>query len=91
LGTPKEFVLEQNYPNPFNPNTTIKYYVPGNSFVTIKIYDVLGNELKTLINDEKSAGYYKIDFDASQFSSGIYIYELKSNEFVASKKMLLIR
>jgi glucose/arabinose dehydrogenase len=91
LGTPKEFVLEQNYPNPFNPNTTIKYYVPEHSFVTIKIYDVLGNEIKTLINDEKSAGYYKIDFDASQFSSGIYFYVLKSNEFVASQKMLLIK
>ncbi len=91
LTVPTEFSLEQNYPNPFNPTTTIKFQIPGLSFVTLKIYDVLGNEVATLVNEEKPVGSYEIQFDASNHSSGIYFYKLHAGDFAETKKMLLLK
>jgi photosystem II stability/assembly factor-like uncharacterized protein len=88
---PSAFYLGQNYPNPFNPTTKIKFAIPKSSFVNLKVYDVLGNEIATLLNEEKPAGLYKIDFDASGLSSGVYFYKLISGGFVETKKMILIR
>ena len=85
------FYLEQNYPNPFNPVTTIKYQIPELSFVTLKVYDVLGNEVVTLVNSERSAGNYEVEFYASNLSSGIYFYQLKTDNYVETKKMILLR
>ena len=84
-------LLEQNYPNPFNPTTTIKYQIPELSFVTLKIYDVLGNEISTLINEEKPAGSYEVEFDAKILSSGVYFYRLQTGNYVETKKMVLLR
>ena len=88
---PKEFILAQNYPNPFNPSTTIKYSIPHQSNVILKIYDVLGKEIETLVNEEKTVGNYQVEFDASSFSSGVYFYQLRAGEFVQTKKMLLLK
>ena len=88
---PNEYNLSQNYPNPFNPSTTIKYQIQDISFVTIKVYDVLGNEIATLVNEEKPAGSYEVEFDATQLSSGIYFYRLQANEFTQIKKMILLK
>jgi hypothetical protein len=90
-GQPQGFYLEQNYPNPFNPTTTISYQITGLSFVTIKIYGVLGNEMGTLINEEKPAGSYEVGFDAKGLPSGIYFYKLQAGNFVETKKMILLR
>ncbi len=88
---PSGFKLFQNYPNPFNPATTIKYTIPKRSAITLKIYDILGRELITLINEEKDSGNYEIKFDGGNLASGIYFYQLWANEFKQSKKMLIIR
>lgn len=88
---PKEFKLYQNYPNPFNPSTVISWQLPSDSHVLIKVYDILGNEIETLINEEKPAGTYKIEFDASSLSSGVYFYRLQTDLFKEVKKMILIR
>ena len=88
---PTEFALYQNYPNPFNPSTLIKYEVPENSFVSIRVYDLLGEELATLVNEEKSAGSYDVNFDAGQLSSGFYIYTIKAGNFTSTKKMMLMK
>jgi hypothetical protein len=93
---PKTMELFQNYPNPFNPTTTIKYQIPELSFVTLKIYDVLGNEIATLVNDEKPAGSYEVEFSVGRDStpdiaSGIYFYSLKAGSFFVTKKMILLR
>ncbi len=88
---PKEFSLSQNYPNPFNPVTIISYQLPESGFVTLKIYDILGNEVEILINEEKPAGSYDITFDASNLPSGIYYYKLTSGSFVETKKMVLLK
>ncbi len=90
------FFLEQNYPNPFNPTTRISFSLPTDSKVILKLFDILGREIKTLLNKELQAGYYNIDFNASKYPSGVYIYSLKAQEingktFNSSKKMLLIR
>jgi murein DD-endopeptidase MepM/ murein hydrolase activator NlpD len=85
------FKLDQNYPNPSNPTTTISYEIPERSIVTIKIYGVLGNEITTLVNEEKAAGYYDIDFDASELSSGIYFYSLQAGDYIETKKMVLMK
>jgi len=85
------FIINQNYPNPFNPSTTIKYQISNLSFVTIKVYDVLGNELETLISEEKPAGTYEVIFDASNYSSGVYFYRLQAGDFVEIKKMVLMK
>lgn len=87
----KGYTLTQNYPNPFNPTSKISYSIPEQSQVTLKIFDVLGNDIKTLVNEEKTAGNYEIDFDASSFSSGIYFYRLQAGSFVETKKMLLLK
>ena len=91
IEAPSKFLLLQNYPNPFNPSTTIKYQIPELSFVTLKVYDVLGSEVTTLVSEEKLVGSYVVDFDARELSSGIYFYQLNARNFVENKKMLLIK
>lgn len=85
------FSLSQNYPNPFNPVTTINYQIPERGFVTLKVYDVLGNEVATLTNEEKLAGSYKIELNAPDLPSGIYFYRLRTSSFVQTKKMILLK
>ena len=85
---PVEFNLSQNYPNPFNPATMIKYSLPEASRVSLKVYNVIGKEVETLVNDEKPAGTYEVNFDAAQLPSGIYFYQLKTGNFVETKKMV---
>ncbi len=80
-----------NYPNPFNPTTTINYQLPENGFVSIKVYDMLGKEIATLVDGNRVAGYHKVNFDASRLTSGIYIYTITANNFIQSKKMLLMK
>jgi photosystem II stability/assembly factor-like uncharacterized protein len=96
IGTPTKFYLEQNFPNPFNPVTTIKFSIPAVGTrlalsVQLKVYDVLGKEVATLVNEEKTEGSYEVDFNASDLASGIYYYELRSGEFVETKKMILLK
>jgi hypothetical protein len=88
---PTNFILYQNYPNPFNPTTTIKYSVPKQSYVTIKIFDALGREVTTLLNEEKSVGNYSIEFNASSFPSGIYFYRMQAENFMETKKLILLK
>ena len=88
---PSNYQLKQNYPNPFNTVTNIEYEVPKNSFVSIKVYDLLGNELVSLVEDYRQTGRYSIIFDASRFSSGLYFYTMKSGDYFLTKKMLLIK
>jgi hypothetical protein len=88
---PKEYSLEQNYPNPFNPTTTINYKIKEDGIVTLKLYDVLGEEIKTLVNEGKVKGRYSYTFDGSDLPSGVYIYQLQVNDFVASKKLMLVK
>ena len=102
-GTVTKFLLTQNYPNPFNPSTIIRYEIPGqtrndNALVTVKVYDVLGNEIATLVNEEKPAGSYEVEFDGTGLSSGIYFYQLSvrassgsARHYVETKKMVLIK
>ena len=89
--TPKEFRLEQNYPNPFNPATMINYSLPATSYVTLTVYNMLGQEVATLVNEQQSAGEKSIKFDATNLSSGIYVYRLTANAFTEVKKMILIK
>ena len=89
--TLKDFKLDQNFPNPFNPSTKISWQSPIDSWQTLKIYDALGNEITTLIDEYKSVGRYEIEFDASSLSSGVYYYELKAGDFLAVKRMLLMK
>ena len=89
--TPSDFVLTQNYPNPFNPATTIEYSVPNNAFVSVKVYDVMGKEIAILVNGQKTAGNYIVQFDGSNINSGIYFYTLETDGFKETKKMLLIK
>ena len=88
---PSDFVLNQNYPNPFNPSTKISWHAPVGSHQTIRIYDVLGNEVAALVHEFLPAGKYDLDFDASALTSGIYFYKLQAGNFVESKKMLLLK
>lgn len=88
---PKNFSLSQNYPNPFNPSTTIKYTIPKQSKVTLKVFDVLGSELATLINKEQPQGNYEVEFDGKDLTSGIYFYKLKAGDFIETKKMILLK
>ncbi|MCH9030222.1 MAG: T9SS type A sorting domain-containing protein [Bacteroidetes bacterium] len=91
VNKPNKFLLGQNYPNPFNPNTRIFYSIPVKAFVIINIYDVLGNEVATLINEEKREGRYEVLFNANGISSGIYYYRMQANEFVDVKKMIILK
>jgi len=86
-----EYALMQNYPNPFNPITTIKYGIPERSFVELKVYDILGNEISSLVNQELNAGYYELNFNAASLSSGVYFYQLKAGSYIQTKKMLLLK
>jgi len=88
---PTVFALEQNFPNPFNPTTTIKYQIPELSFIMLKVYDVLGNEVATLVNEEKPQGVYTIEFEGSKLTSGVYFYKLRAGTYIETKKMLLIK
>lgn len=96
---PTDFLLSQNYPNPFNPSTKIRYSIPSVTLrraqsdihVTLKVYDVLGNEIETLVNEEKSVGAYEVSWYAEQLPSVIYFYQLKAGNFVESKKMVLMK
>ncbi len=85
------YSLSQNYPNPFNPSTKIKYQVPRFANVVLKVYDILGRHIATLINEEKPAGEYEIEFNGNEISSGVYFYQLKTDNFILSKKMLLLK
>lgn len=86
-----EFILNQNYPNPFNPSTTISWQVPVGSWQTLKVYDLLGREVATLVDEFKPAGSYEVEFDASHLSSGGYFYQLKAGEYVETKKLILLK
>jgi subtilisin-like proprotein convertase family protein len=88
---PDKFVLYQNYPNPFNPVTVIKYSIPKANYVSLAIYDILGREIKTLVNEYRQAGTYTINWDASNYPSGIYFYRLNTKNFTDTKKMVLIK
>jgi hypothetical protein len=95
---PSKFILSQNYPNPFNPLTKIKYSIPNvilseakNLNVTVKVFDVLGREVATLINEEKQPGVYEVEFNASNISSGIYFYQLKTGTYSETKKLILMK
>jgi len=90
-GGPNKYQLIQNYPNPFNPSTTINYQIPERSFVMLKVYDVLGSEITTLVNEEKPVGSYEVEFDAMSLPSGIYFYRLQAGSFVETKKMVLMK
>jgi len=88
---PSEFNLEQNYPNPFNPSTKIKFILPEENFVSLKIFDVLGNEITTLVNETKPAGEYVVDFNAADLVSGIYFYSIQAGSFLQTKKLMILK
>ena len=88
---PEEYLLSQNYPNPFNPTTTIKYQIPEKSYVTLKLFNVIGREVATLVNEVKSKGNYEVEFNGSSITSGIYFYIITAGNFVQTKKMILLR
>jgi hypothetical protein len=89
--TPNQFSLNQNYPNPFNPTTVISYQIPVNSYVKLKVFDMLGREIAALVNERKGAGSYEVNFDASALPSGMYIYRITAGEFSETRKMMLIK
>jgi len=91
VSQPEQFVLDQNYPNPFNPNTRIEFKVPRSGFVSLKVYDVLGREVVTLVNEELKPGSYERTFDGSGLANGVYFYRLRAGEFVDTKKLVLLR
>ncbi|MCH8032515.1 MAG: T9SS type A sorting domain-containing protein [Bacteroidetes bacterium] len=86
-----EFNLFQNYPNPFNPTTTINFTISDLRFTILKVYDILGTEITTLVNEEKPAGNYEVEFDASSLPSGVYFYQLKAGSSIETKKMILLK
>jgi hypothetical protein len=88
---PTEYALEQNHPNPFNPNTSISYSVKEVGFVSLKIYNLLGQEVATLVSKEMAAGRYTVAFAATDLPSGVYVYRLEVNDFTAQKKMVLLK
>ncbi|KAA0236676.1 MAG: T9SS C-terminal target domain-containing protein, partial [Chlorobiota bacterium] len=91
ISQPNVFYLGQNYPNPFNPSTNIKYSIPADGNVTLKIYDILGEEVSTLVNEFQQAGTFDVVFDGSNLSSGVYYYQLTSGELTSTKKMMLTK
>jgi hypothetical protein len=88
---PTQFNLEQNYPNPFNPCTTIEFSLPKSAFVTLMVYNLLGEEVATLVAEKRIAGIHRVDWDARRLASGVYLYELKAGEFEQSKRLILLR
>jgi len=91
VGIPAKYNLAQNYPNPFNPSTTINYELPVTNYVSLKVYDTMGKEVASLVNENKAAGFYSIKFDASKLSSGIYFYKIQAGDFSSVKKFMLIK
>ena len=91
MHTPTKFSLSQNYPNPFNPTTTIEYAIPEDSDVKLSVYDISGHLVETLVDEYHQAGQYDIKWNASKYSSGIYIYRLESSYGIYSRKMVLIK
>jgi hypothetical protein len=89
IDMPSTYLLQQNYPNPFNPSTTILFSIPTSEFVTLKVYDLLGREIATLVNENLSAGSYSYNFDAKNLTSGVYLYKLQAGKYSETKKMLL--
>jgi hypothetical protein len=90
-GIASSYQLNQNYPNPFNPSTKISWQSPVGGWQTLKVYDVLGNEVATLVNEYKPAGNYEVEFDASRLTSGVYLYQMKTGSFIESRKMVLVK
>jgi hypothetical protein len=90
-GMPAQYALDQNYPNPFNPATTVEFRIQSSEFVTLKVYDVLGREVSTLVNEVKEPGTYTVQFDATDLPSGVYFYRLTAGDFVATKKVVLMK
>ena len=88
---PTHFNLEQNYPNPFNPSTTISFNLPAKSFVSLKVFDLIGREVATIVSEEMSAGHYTKQWNAAKISSGIYFYRLQAGSFTESKKFVLLK
>ena len=89
--TPHTFKLNNNYPNPFNPSTKISYSIPKQSRVTLKVFDLIGNEVSTLVSEEMAAGNHEVEFDASKLGSGVYLYKLQAGNFIETKKMILLK
>jgi hypothetical protein len=85
------YSLSNNYPNPFNPMTSIQYVIGSRQFVSLKVYDVLGTEIETLVNEEKTAGSYAINWNAENLPSGVYFYSLQAGDFIQTKKMILLK
>jgi len=88
---PNAFYLEQNYPNPFNSSCAIKYSIPKSSQISLKIFNTLGQEIETLVSDEKPVGTYELNWNAANLPSGVYFYQLKAGEFISTKKMILLK
>jgi hypothetical protein len=88
---PEKFMLHQNYPNPFNPTTTISFELPIESFVSLKVYDILGKEVATLVSDKLGAGHHEVTFNASELTSGVYLYNIQVGSYTQTKKLLLLR
>ncbi len=88
---PSSFSLFQNYPNPFNPSTKIKYSLPNASHVKLVVYDILGNQIKVLVDKNQEPGFYETKFDGADLSSGVYIYQVRADQFVATRKMILTK
>ncbi|NOG99401.1 MAG: T9SS type A sorting domain-containing protein [Ignavibacteriae bacterium] len=88
---PEIFEMQQNYPNPFNPSTVIEFAVPQESKVLLEVFNILGEKLVTLVNEVKTPGYYKVNFDAGLLSSGFYIYRIQADKFIEVKKMILLK
>lgn len=89
--TPKDYFLSQNYPNPFNPVTTIKFELPVASFVTLKVYNILGEEVAVLANGQMEAGYKEVKFHSNALATGVYIYRLEAGDYISVKKMMLLK
>jgi hypothetical protein len=89
--SPRQFRLEQNYPNPFNPVTTIGFKVQGSGLVSLKVFDVLGKEVRTLVNEAKPAGEYSVEFDATNLPSGVYFYRLQAGSLSATRKLVVMK
>ena len=88
---PTVFALEQNYPNPFNPSTAIRFALPSASHVTLTVFNTLGQMVRELVNEERQAGYHEVSFDASDLTSGMYFYRMRSGDFTETRRLLLIR
>jgi len=91
VDTPDEYSLKQNYPNPFNPTTTIEYTLPHAGYASLKVYNVLGEELATLVDGEQAAGTFSTEWDASVMPSGVFFYRLTAGEYIQTRKMVLMR